>query len=191
MPPIGPPPGVPAERLFRLLLQAPRAAWPVTIPIAGAPPGAFRVLALRPLEVDEAFDAAADTPPAIRQRRIDAELAVRALHDARGRVFADIAELGIFDDGDARTIVAACAAALMICSPSLRWIDRGAWHIKLVDGVEDNRGVAIRLALSVDGHVISGPPRPDRFFDVPMGHLTDGQWLAYRAARHVFVDSEL
>lgn len=61
----------------------------------------------------------------------------------------------------------------------------------LVEGakVPSNSALLVALGDSVDVAVgWSGcvyTDRPDRFYGAPLAHLTDGQWMAYRAARSV------
>jgi hypothetical protein len=183
------PPKIAAERLFRILLRAPRASLPIELPLAGAPPGAFRVVALSQIDEAEAFDEAALLPSEARSAFLGVEFAALALHQDGELVFksgADLARLLREDEAD--RLAAAVVAQLAICSPSMKRIDVGAWMKKLVAGARKMPRQAITLARSIDGDIIDGGPRPDRYFGVAPAELTDGQWLAYHAARRAFVD---
>lgn len=180
------PPNISAERLFRLLLRAPRASLPVSIP--GAPPGAFRVVAVGPLDEAEVYDEAAGMPAELRGDHIGLGLASLALHDDGERVFRSGEELArLLPQDDADRLVSAVLSQLRVCSPSAKRIDYGEWLKVLMRGARKLPGLAIPLARCVDGDVVDGAPRPDRFFGVPMADLTDGQWLVYRATRRAFV----
>ncbi len=201
MDPSGPPSDVPAERLFRLLLRAPRASLPVRLPIAGAEGGAFcfdaEVRALHPLDDAAAVDAVAEHSEEVRAYMLGAELTALSLHDAGGRrMFATARAVLDMDERDADAVIAATVRALRTVSPSLLRCNHDAWLAYLTLGAAhpSNYARAAALAGCTDGREeivdARGKPvgsrviqRPDRFFGVPIGDMTDGQWLAYRAAR--------
>ncbi len=188
-----PPRHVPADRVFRLLLRSPRAALPIALPIAGAPPGAYRACALHPLDEVEAIERHAGAPEPLRPTLVAAELTALALHDGDARVFAGGAELlRLFTERDAVALMRAAIDALDVISPSFRRIDEEAWERRLAEGAKTggNAEQAIALALCMDDGVRAGMPRPERYFGLPAGQLTDGQRLVFRAARRAVFDEE-
>jgi hypothetical protein len=178
----GPPRHVAPERLFRLLLRSPRAALPIALPIAGALAGAFRVCAIHPLDEAEAIERHATAPEPVRLHLVAAELTALALHEGDARVFADGAELSrMLREREATALIRAAIEALDVISPSFRRIDLDAWEARLAKGAL--AGANAHQARLLDACVENGEPRLDRYFGLPLGQLTDGQWLAFYAAR--------
>ena len=116
-------------------------------------------------------------------------MAALSLHQDGERVFASGHQLcELLSDTEATDVSAAALGALRIISPSFRACDYDAWLAKLTIGAGHwtSRPQAAALAVCIDvaaGMTTRITPRPDRYFGLPMGQLTDGQWLAYRAAR--------
>ncbi len=178
----GPPLRVAPERLFRLLLRTPRARLPIALPIAGAPPAPFFVQAIHPLDEAEAIERHAGAPEALRPHLVAAELTALALHEGDARVFADGAELGrMLGERDAVVLMRATLEALDVISPSFRRIDVDAWEKRLAAGALI--GLNANHARLLDLCVENDRPRLDRYFGLPLGQFTDGQWLAFYAAR--------
>ncbi len=187
-----PPADVGADALFVRLLARPRAWLPIELALAGRPAAAFRVHAVHPLDERLVLDEVARMPPELQQARVDAGLAALALHDDRGlRVFTTGRQLlELLRDADVAKLIAAVGPTLRACSPSYRLSNVQSWRQRLIEGAELESHLAVRLAYCADGDTVYGAPRPDRFFGLPIGELTDGQWLAYRAARFAFVESK-
>jgi hypothetical protein len=133
-------------------------------------------------------------PDVLRPTLIAAELTALSLHDGEARVFADGAEiLRLFTERDAVALMRATLEALEVISPSFRRIDEETWERRLAEGAKTggNAEQAIALALCMDEGVRTGIPRPERYFGLPAGQLTDGQRLVFRAARRaVFVEEQ-
>lgn len=188
---MGPPLDITPEQLFRLLLKAPRASMPVELTFAGVDHGAFFAHALHPLEEAAAWHRRSSEHQSVRGMLQTGELAALSLHDHAGeRVFADADQLfGLLEEDEARQVVNATLKALGVISPSFQRCDYTAWLARLQLGAAhfSNRPQAHALANCCDiaigwsGHCRTA--RPDRYYGVPIGQLTDGQWLAYRAAR--------
>lgn len=188
---LGPPADIAPERLFRLLLRAPRARTTVTLPeLGGVTAGAVYVLALSAAEEATAYDECTGAHEAVHLSVLGAELAALALYDEQGQLFQGGAELcSVLDEHEADQVINATLAMLARISPSFRTCDYDAWLAKLAIGAAHPSNMAQASALGSCADVAYGPkrmhtsPRPDRYFGVPLGQLTDGQWLVYRAAR--------
>ncbi len=188
----GPPLYVAPDRLFRRLLRSPRAVSPTAVPIAGAP-GTSCVCAIHPLDEADAIERHAGAPDALRLTLVAAELTALALHEGDARAFADGTQLlRLLTERDAMAVMRATLAALDTISPSFRRIDEDAWVAHLAEGAKTggNAEQAIALALCVEGNARTGIPRPEWYFGLPAGQLTDGQRLAFRAARRAVFDEE-
>mgnify|MGYP001571680355 FL=1 len=184
---IRPPAGITPARLFRSLLATPRAAVPVTLSFAGIVRGAFCVRALTSLEFCDARDRYPDDE--LRARRMGPELVAMALCDEQGeRVFDDCDAVGALDTEDARVLIDAVGAALGTISPLYSVSDSAAWHAALVEGARLHPHAAIALGGSLSDAGRRVCPRPDRYFGLPLGELTDGQWMAFRAAHAVYTE---
>jgi hypothetical protein len=162
------------------------------VPIAGAP-GSLRASAIHPLDEADAIEGHSAAPDVLRPALVAAELTALALHDGDTRVFTDGAQLlRLLTECDAMAVMRATIEALDVISPSLRRIDEEAWLGRLAEGAKTggNAEQAIALALCMDGGVRNGVPRPEWFFGLPAGQLTDGQRLAFRTARRAVFDEE-
>jgi hypothetical protein len=187
---IAPPPGVPPARLFRILLQRPRAVAPLSRRITGAEHVALRVRALSGLDEAAIADAAEGAGPSGGSRAA-AELVSRALFTSDGPAFASADDVGVLMDFEAIALARDVRAVLDVISPTYVRCDVGAWAAALKKGAYAAANWAETLALGgcVDcafgmgfGRMIE---RPDRYFGIPMAEMTDGQWMVYRAALEV------
>jgi hypothetical protein len=110
-----------------------------------------------------------------------------SLHTPDGRAFAhpDAAGGLLADEADALTD--ACFAALAICSPTYQRSAVAAWEAVLAEGARDpaNLADAVALGACVEHGWASTTPRPDLWWGCAVGALTDGQMMAFRAARAV------
>jgi hypothetical protein len=154
----------------------------------------FRASALHPLDEAEVIDAHARSPELLRPTLIGADITALALQEGTTRVFADGGELlRVFSERDAVALIKTTLEALEVISPSFRRIDEEAWERRLVEGAKMDSNVeqAIALAACVDGELRHGVPRPERYFGLPAGELTDGQRLVFRAARRAVFDEDI
>lgn len=189
----GPPPA-PAlcspARLWRLLaaVGVGRPWWPLSLRVAAAPQTPLHVIALRGCEVEGLLDAARDwAGSAPHYERFRAEVLAASLHTPEGRAFASPDAAGGLLADEADALVDACFAALATCSPTYQRSDVGRWEAVLRDGARDpaNLHDAIALGACVEHGWAGTTPRPDLWFGCAIGALTDGQMMAYRAARDV------
>lgn len=184
-----PPQHIPPGRLFRLLLSRPRPSWPIQYRIRGAESVQLTVRALRSIEEAEAADAAGDLPAEARISAAARHLVTRCLYTDGAPVFASAEEAGLLTDGEFLALWQHIDPALAVCSPSYQRSDLMAWDKRLQLGAWDSLPEAMILASCVDMSVGLGGvctvERPDRYFGVPVADITDGQRMAYRAAREV------
>jgi hypothetical protein len=183
-----PPKGIAPARLFRLLLGTPRPHYPLTWRADAAPDIPLHVVALRGLDVEAALEAArAASPGGDHIERFTLEVVALSLHTPDGRAFRSVEEAGALPEDEGRALVAAVLGALAIVSPTFARSDSAAWGRALVEGART--GANINAALALGSCVEHGwgavTPRPDIFFGLPIVDLTDGQLMAFHAAREV------
>ncbi|MGK3981310.1 hypothetical protein WMF38_57465 [Sorangium sp. So ce118] len=182
-----PPAGVSPARLFRILLQRPRAVAPLARRITGAEHVALRVRAISSLDEAAIADAAENAGPNAGSRAA-AELLVRALLTDHGPAFASSADVGALMDFEAMSLAREVRSVLDVISPTYARSDVGAWAATLKKGAYAGVNWAETLAIGgcVDYAFGFGvgrfTERPDRYFGMPLAEMTDGQWMAYRAA---------
>lgn len=186
----GPPRGVSGPKLWRLLTTTPRPFLAFEAPELG-PRARFVARALLPREEAEAIDAIEGDHVG---ERAMLELMVRSLAHASAPsepLFASVDHVaGSLGSSRCDTLLAHWWHAYHAVAPSLRLSTESAWMHELVAHVHHPAVVSIALALaySVDGSVRHGVPRPDRYYGLPLNHLTDGHWMAFWAARKGLVD---
>jgi hypothetical protein len=194
-----PPRHVSPARLFRILLRRPRARIAIPGRLRGAEETPLFAQALTGLEWGEARDEADGlAAPEARIGRLSCGLIARALVlDDGARVFADAAEAAeLLEEPEVHDLGADVLRALAVIGPTYAHSDAGAWAAVLAAGARDaaNLHTAFVLGRSIDVSLGSGlravVSRPDRFFGCPLAELTDGQWLAFRAARKVVEDED-
>lgn len=186
-----PPSHIAPAKLFRLLLQRPRARVALAYRFAGAEHVRLFVRALRSGELGEAFDAADHLPIELQGSRAMLELVARALVLEGGeRVFVDgLAVAELLEGREADRLALEVCQALAWISPTYARSDTAAWHRVLVTGARDGANLhdAYTLGRCVDVALGSGfkqvTHRPDRYFGGAIADITDGQWMAFRAAR--------
>lgn len=172
-----PPPGVEPAELFLLLLRRPRPWWPTDV----VPDG--RVVALTATEracIEAAATRLPPGAPALYRARHEVAL---CLHDATGPVFASADEAGDLTPPALARLVEAVNGGLAVCCPEYGYCPALVWHMRLLEGARAMPMLATALGGCVDEGYRRYHERPDRWFGVPQAELTDGQWMAYRAAR--------
>jgi hypothetical protein len=105
---------------------------------------------------------------------------------------AGVVNVRRLSSGEVAELCADVLRALSQCSPLYAVSDATQWHAVLKNGAMHHRNytMAARVASCVD--VVGGfqkayrHQRPDRWFGLPTCELTDGQLMAYDAARSVF-----
>jgi hypothetical protein len=185
------PPDCPPERLFRMLVRRPRPTAPLLVTLPGLEGFPLHVRALGGLEMADASDGSQG--PAERVAvRLAAELIARAVVDSRGQPIGSVEDVGCLGDEDVLRLGRATKAALDVISPTYGRSDFTAWARRLKQGAKHSTNIAEALALGGCVELALGygvgraTERPDRYFGVPLADMTDGQWMAYRAAREVY-----
>jgi len=72
-----------------------------------------------------------------------------------------------------------------VVSPTYNRSDSAAWGERLRAGASHDSNMAETLLLGQAFDWTGGGEQPDRYFGAPLADLTDGQLMAYRAARDV------
>ena len=107
------------------------------------------------------------------------------------RAFDGVADVAALSSAEATELAAEVLAALAIVSPTYAHSDSAAWEAALHQGARAHENIhdAIWLGQCVDTSagfsVVYTTPRPDRYFGLPIGELTDGHHMAFAAARRV------
>lgn len=179
--PLGPPPDVSPPRLFRLLVARPRPEQPIAFRFAGVEHAPLVVRAPLACEVNAALDVAPSDAAA-------AALVAVSLYADGARLFGSAADVLDLPDVELPALTRDVLSALARIAPMYGRCNEPAWHEALVRGSQhpSNRTAWRALAGSVDIVLGAKRPiyveRPDRYFGVPLADLTDGQWMAFRAA---------
>lgn len=184
-----PPKDIPPERLFRTLLQLPRASVDLEYRLPAAPDIELRVCALTSAEISEALSfESSELPEELRSGEAFSRLIEKSLFLASGEpAFSSYEQVGLLAEDDMESLAKAVFVALDRVSPTfvrsnfdlwLRALEKGAKHMS-------NFQTAQALGSCIDSGYSSSMPRPDVFFGVPLKDLTDGHWMAYYASRKV------
>lgn len=152
-----------------------------------------RIRGLSRLEENIIADECVGLPRSRAALRYQAGIIAASVVDAGGAVvFADASELGGLTAARLGYVWETVAKARETVAP----FRDAAFFKAMEDGAAhaSNATVATALGNCIDvayGYaVMRTVPRPERFFGVSPGELTDGQWAAYWAARHVVVAGE-
>jgi hypothetical protein len=149
--------------------------------------GGFSVQALSVAEVADVLDAADDGPDEARSDIVATELAARCLRLNDDPCFDDAAAMrSLLETDEVHRVVEAVAHGLSIVAPRFPPCSFDAWLTRVKAGAAHHENImrAHMLSGCVDSGWHRESARPERFFDVSTpDDLTDGQWLAYRAAR--------
>ena len=192
-----PPRHIAPAKLFRLLLRRPRPSIEIAHRFAGAEHVRLYVRALRSCDIGDAYDAAEHMPAEVQGSRTMLELVARALvTETSAPVFSCGLELAdLLDEREAHSLSLDVYHALGCIGPTYARSDAASWHRALVTGARDavNLHDAYVLGRCVDTALGAGlkqiTHRPDRYFGCAMADMTDGQWMAFRAARSVVEDA--
>jgi hypothetical protein len=110
-----------------------------------------------------------------------------ALCDAHGRNITSPAEAFDWSARELDRCAVAVLAALSAIAPTYRMSDHAAWNARLVAGAR----IANATARAVGAYEAAGDyvvEVPERYFGGPKRLLTDGHWMAYRAAVSVALE---
>ncbi len=187
-----PPKDITPARLFRLLCGAPRPRLPLSLRLDVDPDCQLYVCGLRGHEESAAVDAAEGIEPEeSRISRILSELIVMSLHTDDGPVFRSVDDMGGLELPEFGALVVEVSARLSVVSPffarrsedeATQWdnvLEQGARHPSNVNDM-------VLMAQAVEHGYGRLTPRPDIYWGIPLCQLTDGQLMAYRAARTVY-----
>lgn len=171
-----PPDGIEPAALFRRLCQAPRAQIEIDFRFNFIDDLQLYVRALTALEFADALNAG---PSA---------LIAASLFTADGPAFSCAQEADLLTELEEAEALTAVLDGLGECSPMYSTCDTLNWSSVLKKGADHGSNVSLTHSLGgcVDAGFERYVERPDRFFGVPLMCITDGQWMAYRAARNVY-----
>ena len=174
-----------------MLLQVPRAVLPISYRIPGIDTE-LSVRSLRSIEEVAAFDTYGKLEnDKRREDRVVMTIVANSLLTPSGKAFNNADEVGALSQHELAELGHAVVDALSIISPTFIGSDVDAWHATLKRGAGDPTNVyeSMLLAESVDIAAGDGvkytTPRLDRYFGLRIGEITDGQHMAYLAARSV------
>ena len=189
---VGPPSGIAPARLYRLLTARPRPTWPLAFRFGFAPDTRLWVRALRGAEEEAAVDAAEGIQdPHQRLARIRSELVAITVWTPDGPAFGSADDVGGLLQHEADQLGQQVLAGLATVSPTYGRSAWRAWAKALEQGAEHPSNIADAMLRGqcADQGAGGSTPRPDLYFGAPLADLTDGQIMAYRAAREVVAKS--
>jgi hypothetical protein len=117
------------------------------------------------------------------------EIAAACLHQNDEQAVPDGETLAsLLDDVEIGRLCRSVTDALDIIGPWIPYSSHGDWVERLAIGAMHPTNIirAQALSSSIDSGFTHTVPRPDRFFGVPLDDVTEGQWMAFRAARKSF-----
>lgn len=182
-----PPRDVPPERLFRLLLRRPRPVLPLAFRFPFAPDLALSVRGLTAYEDACIGDVDPDDPTrkSVIGRRV---IAAMLLADG-APAFAGPEAVGGLTEYEIAAVGSAVAEAAAVVSPMRRRVDRDAWDTALQRGAVHPSNIGLTVAVASASEALIAPralihvAAPERYFGAPIADITDGQLLAYYAAK--------
>jgi len=180
-----PPADVAPARLFRLLIRTPRPTWPVNYEIPGVEHGPLHVRGLRGLEEADAVDTAESFESLeVRYSRLRSHRIYLALCAEEGLVFRSADEPLLLAPREFDALSRAVEDALLRVSPTYARSHFTTWMKRLEEGAGAPANIAITMSLGrcIEVGLGHAAERPDLYFGIPLCDLTDGQWMAYRAA---------
>jgi len=190
--PTRPPPDVRPERLFRLLLGRPRPTLPIAFRFPWAPEVAFSVRGLTALEDAMAGDVPAEGPDELWHSEVVRRLLAFWVLADGAPAFQDADAVGALEELEIAALWRATRPATAIISPQYRTANTDAWQDALDAGARhpSNRALAGLIHYSSELAIGFGATTrvsaPDRYFGLPYADLTDGQIIAYQAAKKIF-----
>jgi hypothetical protein len=153
---------------------------------------ALAVQGLTALEDAEVVDLDPNLPPEIRKSEIARRVIAAVLLADGARAFASADDVGALTEPEVHALGAAVFQATSVVCPMRRAVHEDAWHDRLVLGAKHPVNRSTTRAISLSTETLVAPARfvslsaPDRYFGIPLAALTDGQLMAYEAAKAVF-----
>ncbi len=189
----GPPRDVPPERLFRVLLGRPRPVWPISLRFDYAPELALSVRALTATEDEGARDLDLELPEDVRRAQWVTRTVAASLLVDGAPAFSSPEEVEGFSDAEIVAMASSVLDALAVVSPSYSRSDTVAWASYLQRGATHPTNTSLFMAIGAGAFEQGIRGSWFRFawtdfFGMPAIDLTDGQRMAYEAARKVFKD---
>jgi hypothetical protein len=172
-----PPANVPPGRLFRSLLQLPRPVERIAYRFDALPTKALRVQALHSVEWADARDST----------DFQAAIMASALVGSDGQQIASSSDLLLLTEQEFSSLREAVLPVLWRISPTYTLSDADEWGAVLQRGAEQHGSTVVAMAHcreQIGQHIVEAP---EKYFGVPRGALLDGHWMAFRAARAVYV----
>ena len=175
-----PPKNIKPEVLFRRLSAYPGSVQDIAYKVTGAEGVSLSVRAMASHEIYSLIDDADDKPAGI--------VCATLLADGE-RAFSSPEEIFRLHKEEVASLYQEVAEALISISPLYSSIDHVKWMAVLKKGAIHPTNISTALAMSecVDTLVGGGGTirlnRPDRYYGIPVREMTDGQRLAFNAAR--------
>jgi hypothetical protein len=179
-----PPKHISSDRLFRLLIARPRPTWPLEYRAPFAPNVALHVQALRGTEELSALDGAygcSRTDP--KWRDAMSRLVSLALYTPEGRAFSSVADMDLILDEEFFALTRAVSVGLGVVSPTYYSSDHHQWDQVLQKG-------ARHFTNAAEMYLLGGCETAREYYGTPLADLTDGQLMAYRAARRIVINEQ-
>ncbi len=183
-----PPADVPPDELFRALLRSPWAVSGISFRLQAAPDVRLSVKALRSSEWSSVGDSLRGIGESeIRDSKRFTQFIYLALLADGEKAFDSPAQILQLDRGQHRRLGLSVVFGLASCSPTYVFSDVAAWDKKLRLGAAHPTNFTDSMLLygSTDTSSSAVHGRPERYFGVRAGELTDGQFMAFAAARNV------
>ncbi len=182
---------MPPERLFRLLLRHPRPVLPIAFRLPFAPHVALSVRGITALEDAEVVDVDPTMPEEVRRSEVARRLIAVALLADGALAFGGADDVGGLTDAEVAVLTHHVATAAHAISPVCR-VAGPEWMSALERGAAHPSNASACGAIWSSVEVVATPrtvitrPRPDRYFGMPLADMTDGQRMAYAAAKSLF-----
>lgn len=152
---------------------------------------ALSVRGLTALEDAAAGDVDPTLPEEVRRSEVARRLIASWLLAGGRPAFASAEEVAELTEPEVFGLWRAARAASDIVSPQYRTAHRDAWHDALTAGAKHRTNIALTNTIGFSTDLVVGlggavcVSAPDRYFGVPYAELTDGQLMAYEAAKKV------
>lgn len=186
---MGPPKGVAPERLFRLLSQRPRPR--LAVPSPAWLEATIHVVAPTADEIGNLIEESQSKPAPEQQCARECGLLALVLRvDGEAPTPSDVASMPAHRASELYALTLKALATVAPAYEACTAVTANEWHAALCEGAKHRSNTATLMAMSgayeaVElGKKIRLVPKPERYFGTL--HLTDGQWMAFRAARTVF-----
>jgi hypothetical protein len=184
-----PPEDVEADHLFRVLAAPAGARLLLDFRLDFAPDVPLWLRGLTGAEDAAAFrSAATDAASGFQGEATARHLIAAALCDSHGAPLLSYGQAGDLTTNELEALGSCVLDGLARISPAYWRCNVDAWNLALKRGAAhfSNIPITIQIGLCHDvnaGLAVSTTPRPDRFYGRPIAQLTDGQLMAFAAAR--------